>query len=136
MVWGLKHKIMRSLEKKLYWEFRSEKCCSIYLWLGCLRSSVILLDPVRYSQGWSTQKYSRCSDWYVLKTWEMHSHYNMLDLLLIILFSLWGMEGKPSLWELDSNYSLHVGSNGDDSHAYNAWYRKLLSSVDLTKDFV
>ena len=46
------------------------------------------------------------------------------------------MEGKPSLWELDSNYSLHVGSNGDDSHAYNAWYRKLLSSVDLTEDFV
>ena len=28
------------------------------------------------------------------------------------------------------------GSNGDDSHAYNAWYRKLLSSVDLTEDFV
>ena len=58
-----------------------------------------------------------------------------MDLLLIILFFLRGMEGKPSLWELDSNYSLHVGSNGDDSHAYDAWYKKLLSSVDLTKDF-
>ena len=28
------------------------------------------------------------------------------------------------------------GNNGDDSHAYDAWYKKLLSSVDLTKDFV
>ena len=47
-----------------------------------------------------------------------------------------GMEGKPSLWELDSNYSLHDGSNGDDSCAYDAGYKKLLSSVDLTNDFV
>ena len=60
----------------------------------------------------------------------------MVDLLLIILFVLRGMEGKPSLLEQDSNYSLHVGSSGDDSHAYDAWYKKLLSSVDLTKDFV
>ena len=60
----------------------------------------------------------------------------MVDLLLIILFFLRGMKGKPSLWELDSNYSLLVGSNDDDSHAYDAWYKKLLSSVDLTKDFV
>ena len=74
--------------------------------------------------------------WICIKIWEMHWHYNMVDLLLIILFFLRGMEGKPSLWELDSNYSLHVGSNGDDSHAYDAWYKKLLSSVDLTKDFV
>ena len=28
------------------------------------------------------------------------------------------------------------GSNGDDSHAYDACYKKLLSSVNLTKDFV
>ena len=27
---------------------------------------------------------------------------------------------KPSLWELDSDYSLHVRSNGDDSHALDA----------------
>ena len=46
------------------------------------------------------------------------------------------MEGKLSLWELDFNYSLHVENNGDDSHAYDAWYKKLLSSVDLTKDSV
>ena len=62
--------------------------------------------------------------------------FDMGDLLLIILFFLRGMEGKPSLWELDSNYSLHVGSNGDDSHAYDAWYKQLLSSMDLTKDFI
>ena len=29
-----------------------------------------------------------------------------------------------------------IGSNDDDSHAYDAWYKKLLSSVDLTKGFV
>ena len=52
-----------------------------------------------------------------------------------MLFFLRGMEGKPSLWELDSDYSLHVGRNRDDSHASDAWYKKLLSGVDLTKDF-
>ena len=46
------------------------------------------------------------------------------------------LEGKPSLQELDSNYSLHVRSNGDDSHGYKAWYKKFLSSVDLSKDFI
>ena len=66
----------------------------------------------------------------------MHWHYNMVDLVLIIMFFLRGMEGKPSLWELDSDYSLPVLSNGDDSHAYDAWYKKLLSSVDLTKDSI
>ena len=60
----------------------------------------------------------------------------MVNLVLIILFFLRGMEGKPSLWEMDFGYSLYVGSNDDDSHAYDAWYKKLLSCVDLTKDFV
>ena len=33
--------------------------------------------------------------------------------------------GRETLtWELDFNYCLHVGSNGDDSHAYDAWYKK------------
>ena len=36
---------------------------------------------------------------------------------------------------MDSDYSLHVGSNGDDSHAYDDWYKKLLSSVDFTRNF-
>ena len=39
-------------------------------------------------------------------------------------------EWKPSLWELDSYYSLHIGSNCDDPHASDAWYKKLLS-VDI-----
>ena len=56
----------------------------------------------------------------------------MVDLRLIILFFLRGMEGKPSLWEMDFGYSLYVGSNDDDSHAYDAWYKKLFSSMDLT----
>eukprot|EP00250_Pteridium_aquilinum_P012962 c21049_g1_i2 orf=459-3170(+) len=30
-------------------------------------------------------------------------------------------ESKPALWELDSDYYLHVGSNGDDSHTSDAW---------------
>ncbi|KAH7445229.1 hypothetical protein KP509_02G113200 [Ceratopteris richardii] len=30
-------------------------------------------------------------------------------------------ESKPALWELDSDYYLHVGSYGDDSHASDAW---------------
>ena len=38
-------------KKKLYWQLRLEKCCSICLWLRYLRSSIILLEPVRYSQG-------------------------------------------------------------------------------------
>ena len=42
----------------------------------------------------------------------------MVELLLVILFSLRGTKGKPSLWELDSNYSLYDGSNGDDSHVF------------------
>ena len=42
---------MWGFEKKLYSQLRLEKCCSICLWLGCLRSSVILLGSVIYSQG-------------------------------------------------------------------------------------
>ncbi|MCO5568717.1 hypothetical protein L7F22_022420 [Adiantum nelumboides] len=30
-------------------------------------------------------------------------------------------ESKPALWELDSDYYLHVGSNGVDSHESDAW---------------
>lgn len=39
-------------------------------------------------------------------------------------------ESKPALWELDSDYYLHVGSNGDDSHASDAWYLKMSSTED------
>ncbi|KAI5075938.1 hypothetical protein GOP47_0010014 [Adiantum capillus-veneris] len=37
-------------------------------------------------------------------------------------------ESKPALWELDSDYYLHVGSNGDDSHASDAWYLQMAST--------
>lgn len=39
-------------------------------------------------------------------------------------------EAKPALWELDSDYYLHVGSNGDDSHASDAWYLNMASTED------
>eukprot|EP00250_Pteridium_aquilinum_P012963 c21049_g1_i3 orf=459-2759(+) len=39
-------------------------------------------------------------------------------------------ESKPALWELDSDYYLHVGSNGDDSHTSDAWYLKMASTED------